>query len=444
MSQTNTIALGCIVDPYGNHPAAWLLEGARPDAATDLRTYVQIARIAEAHQFDFLFVPDSPAMPEGPLAQASRSPRSANRLEPITLLAALSAVTQRIGLIATVSTSYSEPFTIARQFASLDHLSGGRVGWNVVTTENATAWENYGARGVLEHEQRYSRATEYVNVVRQLWDSWEDDAVRFDQGNSQYFDPDSVRSINHVGPWFSVKGPLNISRSPQGHPLIVQAGGSEDGRELAARFADVVFTVQPDLDSARAFYADIKRRVVAHGRGADSIKVMLGTTIIAGEDEADAQRQLLALGERVHEDLGRASVERILDIDLSAVAYDDAIPTSLLPASSNRNTTYFQALSDLIRTQGLSLRQVSARLSASRIGNAFTGSPCDIVDEMALWAADACDGFMIRPTHFPASLNQFCERVLPVLRARGLVAEKSIGGTLREALKLPRPAVGGH
>lgn len=441
MTVKPTLYLGCIVDPYGNHPAAWLTSDARPEAATDLSSYLAIARTAEQHGFDFLFVPDSPAMPEGPLSYTSRSSRSANRLEPITLLAALCASTSHIGFIATVSTSYSEPFTVARQFASLDHLSGGRIGWNVVTTENGSAWENYGGDGVLDHHQRYERAAEYVSVVRQLWDSWDDDAVRFDQHDSYYFDPAKVRSINHAGPWFSVKGPLNISRPPQGHPLIVQAGGSEDGRELAARFADVVFTVQPNLASARDFYTDIKRRAIAHGRSPDAIKVMLGTTVVVGLDVQDAQNKLLSLGQLIHEELGRAMVERILDIDLSAIPYDAVIPVDLLPETSLRNTTYFQAVGDVIRTQNLTLRQLSARLSASRIGNAFKGAPEQIVDEMENWIGSACDGFMIRPTHFPTALNEFCESVLPHLRARGWLNPDRPKSTLRASLGLPHPSL---
>lgn len=441
MTNKRKIIVGCIVDPYGNHPAAWLTESALPGAATDLANYLQIARTAEAHGMDFLFIPDSPAMPEGQLSEASRSSRGTNRLEPITLLAALAAGTHRIGLIATVSTSYSEPFTTARQFASLDHLSGGRIGWNVVTTENASAWENYSASGVTDHAHRYARAAEYVSVVRKLWDSWDDTAVVFDKASSIYFDPGKVRPINHAGHFFSVKGPLNISRPPQGHPVIVQAGGSEAGRDLAARFADVVFTVQPDIASARTFYADIKRRAVEAGRSADAIKVLLGTTVVTGVNEEVAENKLVALGALVHEDTGRASVERVLGIDLSGVGYDSMIPVALLPPGSNRNTTYFQALCELIRTQRLTIRQVSARLSASRIGNVFKGSAAHIADQMEVWALDACDGFMVRPTHFPAALDEFCTAVLPQLRERGHIPEPPSGVSLRDALGLARPPV---
>ncbi|UVL53648.1 NtaA/DmoA family FMN-dependent monooxygenase [Pseudomonas sp. B21-036] len=443
MTTRSPIPLGCIVDPYGNHPAAWLTATAKADAATQLATYKAIARLAEVHGLDFVFVPDSPAMPEGSLAQASRSPRSTNRLEPLTLLAALAAVTERIGLIATVSTSYSEPFTIARQFASLDHISGGRVGWNVVTTENGGAWENYAGQGALAHGDRYLRAQEYVEVVRRLWDSWADDAVVFDQAAGHYFEPSRVKPIDHRGRWFSVKGPLNISRPPQGHPVIVQAGGSPEGRDLAARYADLVFTVQPDIDSARAFYADIKRRASAHGRSPQAIKVLLGTTVVVGMDKADADAQLVALGELIDEEQGRAMVERILEADLSGVSYEAPIPTALIPSSSNRNTTYFNALSDAIRSHGLSLRQVAGRLSATRIGNAFVGDAQQIVDEMETWLEGACDGFMVRPTHFPTSLDVFCDQVVPVLRQRGLIRSAPAAGTLRDALGLPRPSVAG-
>lgn len=440
MNEQTSIPLGCILDCYGNHPAAWLTTDSKADAATNFASYLAIARKAEANHFDFLFVPDSPGMPEGSLDQISRSPRSVNRLEPLTLLAALASVTKEIGLIATVSTSYSEPYTVARQLASLDHISNGRIGWNVVTTENANAWRNYSDSGQQDHGKRYARANEYVEVVQKLWDSWDDDAIVFDRAGGRYFDPNKVRPIDHEGDFFAVKDPLNLARPPQGHPVIVQAGGSEAGRELAAKYADVVFTVQPDLESAQRFTAEIKGRLLKYGRSPASLKVMVGTTMVVGDNEAHADGKLLELGNLVHEDAGRAMIERILEVDLSSVPYDAQIPDGVLPSQSNRNTTYFDALASMIRNEALTLREVSARLSASRIGNVFKGSPEAIVDSIQHWVASgACDGFMLRPTVFPGSLDEFCDKVLPLMRRRGISRSADATGTLRDSLGLLRP-----
>lgn len=433
--------IGCILDSFGNHPGAWLDPRIAKDCSTDIEHYLHIAKIAEDAGLDFLFVADSPALPEGDLDQISRSPKSVNRFEPVTLLSALASNTHRIGLVATASTSYNDPYSLARQFASLDHISKGRIGWNIVTTENSNAWANYGNSGQDSHGNRYDRANEFVDVVRGLWDSWDDDAFIFNQADHRYFDPKRVHELNHTGHYFSVRGPLNISRPPQGYPVLVQAGGSPAGRELSGRVADVVFTVQPDIESARTSYAQTKTELSRFGRTADELRVMLGVTVVVGDTIKEVEEKIDQLGSWIHEEAGRAMVERILEADLSSVGYDSQVPESLLPSNSNRNTTYFLAVKQLITHERLTLRQISARLSLSRIGQAFKGTPAQIVDEMTHWISQgACDGFMLRPTDFPNNLSDFCSKVLPELEHRGLYNSKKPICTFREALGLKRPA----
>ena len=333
--------LGAFLMESGHHVAAWRSPGVPVHAGLDLQLYQQVARTAERACFDALFLADSVAADEGPGAE--RMSRSA-RFEPLTLLSALAASTERIGLIATVTSTYNDPYQVARRFASLEHLSGGRAGWNLVTSDNAAEAGNFGCSEHLGHAERYDRATEFLRVVQGLWDSWEDDAFINDRESGQYYRPGQRHALEHEGTHFKVRGPLNVARSPQGQPVIVQAGASEAGRFLAAASAELVFTAQPMLSAAQAFYADLKGRAQALGREPDSMKIMPGVFAIVGESRAEAEDKQAALQALVHPQAGLALVSRMIgNFDLSAYPLDEPLPE--LPETQTGQRSRQQLLS---------------------------------------------------------------------------------------------------
>ena len=434
---TRQLKLGAFLMAGGHHVAAWRHPEAPADAGLDFSHYKRLAQIAEAAKFDALFVADSIAAPRDDIA--SRMARSAY-FEPLTLLSALSAVTERIGLIATATTSYNEPYHVARKFASLDHLSGGRAGWNLVTSDNAAEAQNFGREQHISHAERYSRAREFHQVVTGLWDSWEDDAFVRDTISGAYYDPAKLHVLNHQGEHFRVKGPLNVARSPQGQPVIVQAGSSEVGRDLAAQTAEVVFTAQTSLANAQAFYADLKGRLNQYGRTQDSLKIMPGMFVVVGATEAQAQEKFQTFQRLVEPEVGVALLGRMLgNFDLSQYPLDGPLPD--LPLTESGQQSRQKLLTELAGEENLSLAELGRKIAGGRGHYTLVGTAVQIADQMQAWFEQgAADGFNVLVPHLPAGLEDFANEVIPELQRRGLFRTEYEGRTLRENLGLTRPA----
>ncbi|KPW49000.1 Xenobiotic compound monooxygenase, DszA family [Pseudomonas syringae pv. antirrhini] len=431
--------LGAFLMATGHHVAAWRHPDVPADAGLDFKHYRHLAQVAEAAKFDTLFVADSVAAATGDIA--SRMARS-DHFEPLTLLSALSAVTDHIGLIATATTTYNEPYHVARKFASLDHLSGGRAGWNLVTSDAAAEAQNFGRAEHVGHAERYSRAREFHQVVTGLWDSWTDDAFTRDKASGQYYDPANVHVLDHVGEHFSVKGPLNVARSPQGQPVVVQAGSSEVGRDLAAQTAEVVFTAQTSLASAQAFYADIKERLSTYGRDADSLKVMPGVFIVVAETEALAKQKFESFQDLVEPQVGVALLGRMLgNFDLSGYPLDGPLPE--LPLTDSGQRSRQKLLTELADQENLTLAQLGRRIAGGRGHYSLIGTPAQIADELQIWFEQgAADGFNVLVPHLPGGLEDVAQLLVPELQRRGLFRTEYEGTTLRENLGLQRPAYG--
>ncbi|MGP0012094.1 LLM class flavin-dependent oxidoreductase [Pseudomonas sp.] len=431
------LKLGAFLMATGHHVAAWRHPDVPANAGLDFAHYKHLARVAEAAKFDALFVADSVAAPSAEIA--SRMARS-EHFEPLTLLSALSAVTDHIGLIATATTSYNEPYHVARKFASLDHLSGGRAGWNLVTSDNAAEALNFGRAEHIGHAERYSRAREFHQVVTGLWDSWEDDAFTRDKSSGQYYDPARLHVLNHSGEHFKVKGPLNVARSPQGQPVIVQAGSSELGRELAAQTAEVVFTAQTSLSKAQAFYADLKGRLAKFGRSTDSLKIMPGAFVVVGQSEAEAREKYESFQQWVEPEVGVALLGRMLgNFDLSGYPLDGPLPE--LPLTDSGQQSRQQLLTELAGAENLTLAQLGRRIAGGRGHYSVIGTPTQIADELQAWFEQgAADGFNVLVPHLPGGLEDFAASVVPELQRRGLFRTEYPGTTLREHLGLARPA----
>ncbi|KPB72593.1 LLM class flavin-dependent oxidoreductase [Pseudomonas cannabina] len=429
--------LGAFLMATGHHVAAWRHPDVPADAGLDFKHYRHLAQVAEEAKFDALFVADSVAATTGDIA--SRMARS-DHFEPLTLLSALSAVTEHIGLIATATTTYNEPYHVARKFASLDHLSGGRAGWNLVTSDAAAEAQNFGRAEHVAHAERYSRAREFHHVVTGLWDSWTDDAFTRDKASGEYYDPAKVHVLNHVGEHFSVKGPLNVARSLQGQPVVVQAGSSEVGRDLAAQTAEVVFTAQTSLTSAQAFYADIKGRLSAYGRDADSLKVMPGVFIVVAETEALAKEKFESFQELVEPQVGVALLGRMLgNFDLSGYPLDGPLPE--LPLTDSGQRSRQKLLTELADQENLTLAQLGRRIAGGRGHYSLIGTPEQIADELQIWFEQgAADGFNVLVPHLPGGLEDVAQLLVPELQRRGLFRTEYEGTTLRENLGLQRPA----
>ncbi|MCF5200312.1 LLM class flavin-dependent oxidoreductase [Pseudomonas syringae] len=429
--------LGAFLMATGHHVAAWRHPDVPADAGLDFKHYRHVARVAEAAKFDALFVADSVAAATGDIA--SRMARS-DHFEPLTLLSALSAVTEHIGLIATATTTYNEPYHVARKFASLDHLSGGRAGWNLVTSDAAAEAQNFGRAEHVAHAERYSRAREFHQVVTGLWDSWADDAFTRDKASGEYYDPARLHVLDHQGEHFRVKGPLNVARSPQGQPVVVQAGSSEVGRDLAAQTAEVVFTAQTSLASAQAFYADIKGRLRAFGRDADSLKIMPGVFIVVAETEALAKAKFESFQELVEPQVGVALLGRMLgNFDLSGYPLDGPLPE--LPLTDSGQRSRQKLLTELADQENLTLAQLGRRIAGGRGHYSLIGTPEQIADELQRWFEQgAADGFNVLVPHLPGGLQDVAQLLVPELQRRGLFRAEYEGTTLRENLGLQRPA----
>jgi FMN-dependent oxidoreductase (nitrilotriacetate monooxygenase family) len=421
--------MGVFVLGTGNHTAGWRYEGAASSHVA-LPVIQQIARIAERGKFDLFFISD------GMVMDPSDHPSFMCRLEPTTLISVLSASTTHIGLGATVSTSFSEPFNVARVFSSIDHISGGRAAWNVVTSSNPQAALNFNRDAHLEHEFRYQRANEFVDVVRGLWDCWDDGAIVADKTTGQFIDPDKVRTLDHKGRFFQVKGPINISRSPQGHPVIVQAGGSPSGLELAARTADVVFSVVQDLEGARVAYADLKGRMAKYGRAADELAVLPGVMPIIGASDAEARETLAKLQSWLTPANAATLVASRIGYDVSGHPLDGPVPP---PPPRQESQTFVHVLYETAKREKMTLRDLYNLTAAARGHWVVCGTPHRIADTLEEWfLGGAADGFNILPPYFPGAFDDFVDLVIPELQRRGLFRHDYEGTTLRDHLGLTR------
>jgi FMN-dependent oxidoreductase (nitrilotriacetate monooxygenase family) len=415
------------------HEAAWRHPDTNPERALTLQHYVDIARTAERGKLDSLFLADGVAL-RGNVAYNSTS-----RFEPLTLLSALAGVTDRIGLIATASTTYNEPYHLARKFASLDHLSAGRAGWNIVTSAGADEARNFNRDARPDHERRYERATEFLDVVTKLWDSWEDDALVIDKASGIFADTERIHTLDHTGEHFQVRGPLNTPRPVQGHPLLVQAGSSETGKEYAARFAEAVFTAQQTFDEGKAFYNDVKGRLGHYGRSAEQVKILPGISPILGKTEASARQREADLNALINPEYGLQQLSSMLDIDLFGYDLDGPLPE--LGNHTEGNQSRFDLVTTLARRESLTIRQLIERLAGGRGHRVFAGTPNQVADEIEYWFTEgAADGFNIMPATLPSGLTDFVDQVVPELQRRGLFRTDYTGTTLREHYGLPRPA----
>jgi FMN-dependent oxidoreductase (nitrilotriacetate monooxygenase family) len=438
MSQKRQFRLGAFIQATGHHVSAWRHPDAQIDAGHNFEHYKQITQTAERGLFDTVFLADSPAVWGGAPETQSRNDKIAH-FEPVTLFSALSAVTNHIGFVSTASTTYEEPYTLARKFASLDHLSAGRAAWNVVTTGNENAAANFGLEHHPEHSQRYERAEEFIEVVKGLWDSWEDDAFIADRESGVYFEAEKLHTLNHKGKYFSVKGPLNVARPPQGYPVIVQAGASEPGRELAARTAEVIFTANQTLADAQEFYSDVKGRLAKYRRSPHDLKIMPGAFPVIGRTEEEAQEKYEFLQSLIHPDVAWGILKQYYrGVDLSAYSLDDLAPE--LPSITNNNKSRWKLVKDLA-SKGLTLRELYRSLATARGHRTIIGTPESIADQLQEWFDNgAADGFNIMPPILPTGLDDFVNLVVPILQKRGLFRTAYEGKTLRENLGLRRPA----
>lgn len=436
MPTSRRLRLGAFMRPVSIHTGAWRYPGAFPDANFNFAHYRRFAQTLERGRFDAIFLADHLAVLNMPMAALMRS-ATVTSFEPLTLLSALSVVTQRLGLIATASTTYDEPYHIARKFASLDHLSGGRAGWNVVTTANPQAALNFGLQEHAEHGERFHRAREFFDVVTGLWDSWADDAFIRDVDAGIYFDPEKLHVLGHKGEHLSVRGPLNIARPIQGWPVIVQAGSSDAGRQLAAETAEVVFGSQNNLRDGQRFYADVKGRMEKAGRSRDHLKILPGAFVVVGETVAEARAKKARLDGLVHPDSGIASLSVQLGHDASGFDLDGPLPE--IP-ETNASKSARQKLVDLARRENMTVRQLAQYVGGSYGALEMIGTPAMIADEMEEWlVTEACDGFNVMFPYLPGGLDDFVDRVVPDLQRRGLFRREYEGSTLRENLGLPRP-----
>jgi N-acetyl-S-(2-succino)cysteine monooxygenase len=426
--------MGVFVLGTGNHQAGWRYEGAAT-SHIELPVMQEIARIAERGKFDLLFISDSMVM------DPTDHPSFLCRFEPTTLITALAMTTTHVGLGATVSTSFSEPFNVARLFGSIDHLSGGRAAWNVVTTSNIKVAQNFGLNEHVEHELRYARAQEFVDVVTGLWDCWEDGAIVADKATGRFIDSEKVRPLNHKGRFFTVRGPLNQARPPQGHPVIIQAGGSPSGLELAARTADVVFSVVQELAPAKAAYVDLKGRMARYGRAPEAIAVLPGVMPIIGASEAEAREKLAKLQSWITPTNAVTLVASRIGYDVSGHDLDGPVPP---PPPFQGSRTFTSVLYEMARRENMTLRDLYNLTAAARGHWVLCGTPQTIADTLEEWFVEkAADGFNILPAYFPGAFADFVDQVIPELQRRELFRRDYEGRTLREHFGLaPVPSPG--
>ena len=422
--------LGLFFAPGGHHMAAWRHPAAYPNGF-DISSYVSVVQAAERACFDMAFVADVFSLtPEFPH-------RDTLRFEPITLLSALAMVTSKIGLVATATTTYNEPYHVARQFASLDRISRGRCGWNIVTSSSALEAKHFGFDEHPELAKRYEIAREFVEVVKGLWDSFEEDALLIDKERGLFFDPEKLHVLKHHGEHFRLEGPLSVPRSPQGQPVLVQAGSSEDGKNLAASLAEVVFTLQREIPSAQKFYKDIKQRAVSFGRRPEHVLVLPGVMPVIGRTRQEAQDRYEQLQTLILPEAGLLALSQLMGMDLTGLDVEGALPDIVLPASAQSRAV---SVLEAAKRDKMTVRQVYERLVGSKGHWQLVGTAQDIADTLQQWVeAEAADGFNIMPAQTPSDLTPFLEGVVPELQRRGLFRKAYEGTMLREHLGLPVP-----
>lgn len=431
--------LGLVVGPASSHIAGWRKEGALTNVDETFEQLRDVIMSAEAEKFDFAFIADELSMPDGTAATLSRDPL-VYRYEPLTLISALAAVTERIGLVVTQSTTYNEPYHIARKLASIDQLSRGRLGWNLVTSYVPEEARNFSQSLHLANVDRYERAEEFLEVTCGLWDSWDDDAFPVDRESGRYFDPEKMHRINHEGKHFSVRGPLNVRRPVQGWPVQVQAGSSEAGRELAGKYAEITFTAQNSFDAALAFTQDIKRRAEKYGRNGSQVKVLAGVQPVIGATMEEAQARYQELQELIHPEVGLARLSQLLDYDVSQLPLDEPLPE--IPDTENYKSRR-QLIIDMARRENLTLGELYKKVVSAYGHRVVIGTPETVADELIDWfVRGAVDGYIVSPDHLPQGIDIFNETVVPILREKGVMQREYEGATFRENLGLDRPTRG--
>lgn len=434
--------LGAFFSLPGNHLAGWRHPDAAPDANTDFAAYVRLAQTAERGLYDTIFFRDTAAVAGADAMYAGDRSRTGLArlvmLEPVMALAGLAAVTRHIGLIATATTTYNEPYNLARRFATLDHMSGGRAGWNLVTSQFEDEAANFGLQQHPDHASRYARAEEFYDVVSGLWDSWEEGAFVRDKKRGRYFDFDKMHFLEHKGAHFDVRGPLNLPRSPQGRPIVAQAGSSGPGMDLAARTADLVFTAQLEIPEAQAFYVELKSRLARHGRPPGDLLILPGLTPVIGRTMEEAREKHQQLQELMPDDVALSSLARLSGgLDLRKFPLDGPLPP-LPPTNSGKSRQ--QLAIDLARKENMTLRQIARHMASAAGHRVLVGTPTYIADEMQAWLeADACDGFNVICNHYPVPFEEFTDLVIPELQRRGIYRTAYEGRTLRENLGLSNP-----
>jgi alkanesulfonate monooxygenase len=430
------LRLGAFMRPVSIHTAAWRYPGGTPDANFNLKALVRYAQTLERGKFDAFFMADHLAVLNMPMDALKRS-ATVTSFDPLTLLPALAMATRHLGLIATASSTFEPAYTIARRFASLDHISEGRAGWNLVTTSNPDAALNFGMDDQMPHAERYARAREFFDVVTGLWDSWADDAFVRDVENGVYFDPARLHVLDHKGKYLKVRGPLNIARPVQGWPVIVQAGASDAGRQLAAETAEMVFAAGGPIADARAFYADVKGRAARVGRNPDHIKILPGAFVVVGDSLDEAKEKRARLDGLVNYDSSIAAVSMALGVDARKFDPDKPLPDDIPETEASKSGR--DRVIELGRRENLTVRQIAGRLGGYG-GLGMLGTPAMIADQMEEWlATEACDGFNVMFPYLPGGLDDFVDKVVPELQRRGLFRTEYEGTTLRENLGLPRP-----
>ncbi len=422
--------LGLFLMGTGHHIASWRHPEVPSDAGENLEFFKKIAVKAEEAKLDMLFLSDGLAIHD------LSHPAELVRFEPFTLQSVLSTVTERIGLTVTASTTYNEPFHIARKLSSLDHISNGRAAWNIVTSYYEAEAYNFSKEKHLDHEERYERAEEFVEVVKGLWESWEKDALVRDKNTGEFFKKGKLHPLNHHGKHFSVRGPLNSSRPPQGRPVLVQAGSSEKGTDLAAKYADVVFTAQQTLEGAKNFYRKLKNKAAVAGRNPDDIKIMPGVSVYVGRTQKEAYAKYEELQELITPEVGLDFLSDYLGTDLSSCNLDGPLPGNI--PLTNGNQSRQKLIIDLAKRENLTIRQLYRKIAGSRAHRIIFGTPAQIADALQEWIEnDAADGFNLMFPYFPGSFRDFADFVIPELQERGLFRTEYEGTTLRENLGLP-------
>lgn len=429
------VVFAVLAYPHGVNKGGWRHPAAQPNRVNDVTYYKEIAQLCERGLLDLFFIADTPAARTDNLEVWATSPLLQNVLEPITLLSALAGATQNIGLGATASTSFFEPFNIARLFASLDHISGGRAAWNVVTSANDYAARNFGLDRLPAHSDRYEKARECLELVKAYWDTWEEDAFLFDKKEARYFDPQKFHAVKHQGKHFDLFGGLNLARTPQGQPIVIQAGASDAGKELAAETAEIVFSTGATPAAAKAFYSDLKGRMSRYGREDADLIVLSGLTVVIGRTHEEAKEKFAELNALVPVESKVMSLSTDLETNLLDLPLDEPVPLDRIPKTSNHHQAYFNQIADMIRNEKPTLRELAQKYNRGL--NTLCATPVEVADLIQDWMDQrCCDGFMLSPATLPESLSDFVEHVVPILQERGIYKTAYREGTLREKLRL--------